>query len=112
MREITISVDGKGYPARETMGAMLRFKRATGREATEMDGKSITDMATYMWCCAASACKHDGVEFPYGLEDFCDSADLGTVEAWAEALSAAHGDGAGDGAEDNPEGGEKKRAPE
>lgn len=106
MREITIEIDGNGYPARETMGAMLRFKRATGREATEMDGKSITDMATYMWCCVASACKHDGVEFGYGLDDFCDSADIGTVEAWVGALAAGRGPGYG-----GPDSGEEKKSP-
>lgn len=103
MKEILIEIDGKSYPARETMGAMLRFKRETGKEATDIDGGSLSELATYMWCCVASACKHDKVEFPYSLEDFCDSADLGTMETWAGALASTREKGGT--AED-----EKKRA--
>ena len=32
------------------MGAMLRFKRETGKEATTVDGSSLTDLVTYVWC--------------------------------------------------------------
>lgn len=36
MRNIEIVVNGKAYPCRQTMGALLRFKRETGKEVTEV----------------------------------------------------------------------------
>ena len=30
-------------------------------------------MCAYLFCCVASACKHDGVEFDMSLMDFADS---------------------------------------
>ena len=65
-------VDGKEYPCRPTMGAMLRFKQETGRDVSEMTG-SVSDLATYMWCCVVSACKREGVEFNMSLMDFADA---------------------------------------
>ena len=35
---ITISIDGKEYPCRPTMGAMLRFKEQTGKDISEISG--------------------------------------------------------------------------
>lgn len=55
-----VTVAGKEYPCRQTMGAMLRFKRETGREVTDMtDG--VSDLCTYLYCCVVSACMADGV---------------------------------------------------
>ena len=51
MAKIEIMINGKAYPCRQTMGAMLRFKRETGRDATQMDGGSINDICTFLWCC-------------------------------------------------------------
>ena len=63
---------GKEYPCRQTMGAMLRFKRETGREVTDMtDG--VSDLCTYLYCCVVSACMADGVEFGMGLTEFADN---------------------------------------
>ena len=41
---------GKEYPCRQTMGAMLRFKRETGREVTDMT-YGVSDLCTYLYCC-------------------------------------------------------------
>lgn len=47
---LKVTVAGKEYPCRQTMGAMLRFKRETGREVTDMtDG--VSDLCTYLYCC-------------------------------------------------------------
>ena len=53
-----IRIGGKEYPCQMTMGALLRFKKETGREVTEVKGDSISDMITLLWCCVASVCKH------------------------------------------------------
>ena len=40
-----------------------------------------------MFCCIASACKHDGMEFGLSLMDFADSVTLDDVAAWTEAIN-------------------------
>lgn len=56
-----------------TMGAMLRFKRETGKEVTEMTEGSISDVATLLYCCIVSACKADKIPFNMTLDEFADS---------------------------------------
>ena len=87
MKEITINVDGQKYPCRPTMGAMLRFKKETGREVTEMKGDSLTDICTYLWCCVKSASSADRI----------DQSDL---VAWSSMVMG----------QDEPEPGGKKKA--
>lgn len=70
------------------MGAMLRFKQETGKEVTEIDEGSFTDLCTYLWCCIVSACKHDGKEFKLSLMDFADSMSPEDMTEWAQALQA------------------------
>lgn len=87
MAKIEITVNGKAYPCRPTMGAMLRFKRETGKEVTEIDGSSLSDVVTYLWCCVVSACKADGVGFGMSLMDFADSISPDEMSGWAEENS-------------------------
>ena len=35
MAKIEVTINGTAYPCRPTMGAMLRFKKETGKEVTE-----------------------------------------------------------------------------
>ena len=90
---LKITINGKEYPCRQTMGAMLRFKRETGREVTEMEG-GLSDLCTYLWCCIVSACAADGVEFAMTLIDFADALAPEDLQAWATTLGA---DGAEEG---------------
>jgi hypothetical protein len=85
MAKIEVNINGKAYPCRPTMGAMLRFKNETGREVTDIDG-GFSDLCTYLWCCVASACKKDGVEFNLSLMDFADSIDPEDMAAWSKAM--------------------------
>ena len=48
------------------------FKKKTGKEVTEL-GNCLSDMCVYLFCCGASACKYDDVEFDMLLMDFADS---------------------------------------
>ena len=68
----TISINGKPYPCRVTMGAMLRFKRETGRDVNQISQDDVSDLVIFLWCCIASASKADGVEFGMELMDFAD----------------------------------------
>lgn len=85
MEIIKITVSGKEYPCRQTMGAMLRFKRETGREVSDMEG-GLTDLCTYLYCCVASASAADGVEFGMTLTQFADVLAPADLQEWAQAL--------------------------
>ena len=91
MKKVEITINGKAYPCRQTRGAMLRFKMETGKEVSDISN-DVTDMCTYLFCCIASACKHDGVEFGLSRMDFADSVTLDDLAAWTEAIN---GDAAG-----------------
>lgn len=84
-----INVGGRELPCRVTMGAMLRFKRETGRDVSGMSSGDISDLITFMWCCVSSACVADGTEFSLTLEEFADRMD-------PESLGRFYEDGAQD----------------
>ena len=75
----TITINGKQYPCRVTMGALLRFKRETGKDVGQISQDDVTDLITLLWCCVASASKADGVEFGMELMDFADQLDPDTL---------------------------------
>lgn len=95
MAKIEITINGVAYPCRPTMGAMLRFKRETGKEINELNGNSFTEVCTYLYCCVASASAADGVAFDYSLMEFADAINPADLEAWSAALqtSATAADG-------------------
>lgn len=82
MAKIEVTINGTNYPCRLTMGAMLRFKQETGKEVTEMSDNNLTELCAYLYCCVASACSADKVEFNMSLMDFADAlspADMNTL---------------------------------
>ena len=87
MAKIEININGKAYPCRPTMGAMLRFKNETGREVTDIDG-GFSDLCTYLWCCVVSACKKDNIPFDLSLMDFADSIEPADMNAWSQAIQS------------------------
>lgn len=97
MRRIEITVDGTAYPCSPTMGAMLRFKEETGREITEIDAKSFTDLCTYLWCCVVSASRREGKEFGMSLMDFADRITPDDMAEWNKAVTAEAAPGDSDG---------------
>lgn len=70
------------------MGAMLRFKQETGREITEIEPDSFTDLCTYLWCCVMSASKREGKTFDMPLMDFADSLTPEDMAEWNKAIAA------------------------
>lgn len=87
MAKIEININGKAYPCRPTMGAMLRFKNETGREVTDSDG-GFSDLCTYLWCCVVSACNKDNMNFDMSLMDFADSINSEDMTAWSQAIQS------------------------
>lgn len=75
MKKKHIKVNGKEYPCRITMGAMLRFRNETGKDVNSMTDDDITELVIFLWCCIASACAADKVEFGMTLMEFADSID-------------------------------------
>lgn len=93
---LTIEINGVSYPCYSTMGAMLRFKQETGREVTEMSG-GLSDMCCYLYCCCVSACKREGVEFPFPtLLEFADSLPEEALTRWQQGLSGEQNDADGE----------------
>lgn len=70
-----VIINGKEYPARLTMGAMLRFRRETGFDVSTLKSDDTSGIITLIWCCVASECNAENVEFSYSLLDFADRID-------------------------------------
>lgn len=68
-----ITINGRVYPVRKTMGALLRFKQETGKDVSEIEG--IADMVILLWCLVASACAADKVPFDLSLQEFADALE-------------------------------------
>ena len=66
-----VKLYGKEYPSRMTMGAMIDFKRQTGKDVNDI-GAELELLTLFMFCCVRSACRADGITFADGinLEDF------------------------------------------
>lgn len=50
----------------------MRFKRLTGRDASTITDEDLEGLIALFYCCIASACNADGVEWPYSLTMFED----------------------------------------
>lgn len=97
MAKIEVTINGVKYPCRPTMGAMLRFKRETGREITDIDAKSFTDLCTYLYCCVASASAADKVNFSMSLLEFADALNPDDMNEWTAQLQQNSNDNAAEG---------------
>lgn len=86
MAKIEVTINNVTYPCRPTMGAMLRFKKETGKEVTEITNTSFTDLCTYLYCCVASASAADGVPFSMSLMDFADALNPDDMTTWATQM--------------------------
>ena len=102
MKRIEIIVNGTAYPCSPSMGAMLRFKQETGKEITEIDPTSFSELCTYLWCCVVSGAKREGKPFDLSLMDFADSLPPEDMIEWNKSILA-------DMAPDTGTDGKKKR---
>lgn len=71
-----VTSNGKTYPSRVTMGALVRFKRITGKDVSQITGQDIAELAQFMYCCVESACRADGVPFEMDFDTFADGISL------------------------------------
>ena len=85
----SISLQGRKYPVRMVMGALLDYKRETGEDVSQMDTADLECLLRLMFCCVRAACRADGVDFTMDFAQFCDSVTPADLEAWNR--SAAEG---------------------
>ena len=69
----SIQINGQDYPCRVTMGAMVRFKRESGKDVSELRQDDVSDLVLFLWCCVKSAFNADSVAFAYSFEGFADA---------------------------------------
>lgn len=84
MKKITLR--GVEYPCRLVMGALLLFKRETGKDVAQMDAEALEDVLMLLWCCVKCACQADGVEFKWDFETFCNTITPDEVRQWNEDM--------------------------
>ena len=103
-----IVIAGKEYPCRVTMGALLRFKRATGHDVSDMDYEDMEELMVFVHSCVTSACKADGVEFGLDVMDLADQLEPDALNSFYAAMG-----GEERGGESEPSGeGESEPDPE
>lgn len=101
-KAINIQVGDRTYPFRMTLGAMLRFKRATGKEVADLDDSNVEEVATLLHACIASTCAADKIPFSLTFDEFCDNVSVEDLEAMQALLTepddapAESGDAGGD----------------
>lgn len=89
-----IEIEGREYPVRMVMGALLMYKRQTGDDASAMDPDDVEALLTLFYCCVACACKAEGVEWPYTFEEFCNVITPQDVAAWNRSMQAEQAEAA------------------
>lgn len=94
MATITVGTgaDARTLPCYPTMGAMLRFQRLTGREVTEINPGSLSDLCTYLYCCVVSASRRERKELNMELMEFADSITPEAMQRWQQQLEAGAAD--------------------
>lgn len=86
MMKKEIEINGKTYPCHLTMGAMLRFKDATGQSATSINADESLAIE-FMYCVVKSASSSQKVDFELSLQDFADSLSPADFEKMGEIIS-------------------------
>lgn len=82
-----LSIAGKEYPCRVTMGAMVRFKNEAGKDVSELTQTDISELILFIYCCVKSACNADKISFDMDFELFADSLEPGSVNAFYESMA-------------------------
>lgn len=84
---LKIKINGKEYPARLVMGALLLFKRESGKDVNELNNDNMEDGMLLIWCCAKCSCQAEGVAFDYDFETFCNSVTPQDVTDWNNSMA-------------------------
>ena len=82
-----IKIGTHTVPCRITMGALLRYKRETGKDASQMAASDVEAMLMLMYCCCKSASKADGEAFDMDFELFCDSLEPSAINEFNASIN-------------------------
>ena len=91
MKQLTIKIGDRQLPCRLSMGAMLLFKRTTGKDVSEMSGNDMEEMLILLWCCVCCACKADGIGFDTDFDTFVCQISPMDLAQWSESIGPADG---------------------
>lgn len=95
-----ININGKRYPFRLTIGAMVAYKRDTGEDFSAFRGDDMEKLGAIIFHAVRSACRTEAVPFPFReKEEMLDYIDM-------QEAAALLGGGTNEGLE--PERDEKK----
>lgn len=85
-----IIIKGKEYPCEVTMGALVRFHKESGKEASGISSDNLSDLALFIWCCVASACNAAEPKIPFDMPflDFADSLDVNAANGFWDGVSS------------------------
>lgn len=100
-KAINIQIGDRTYPFRMTLGAMLRFKRVSGKEVSEIDETNTEEVAQLLYACIASSSAADKVPFSLSFDEFCDLATVQDITEMQALLAQPDpvedaGEGAGE----------------
>lgn len=96
------NTDNRGvFPRQISLGAMLIFKEETGREATEADMGSLSDLIKLLWAGAAAASETAGIAMNYTPQQFANRLTPEELKKWKETYVESQRN------EENPEKGEE-----
>lgn len=92
----TIMIKNAALPCYPTMGGLVFFKRATGKNVTDISGEE--DLIALCFAQTKAACKSDGIDFPFAdVDDFACSLSPEEFALWctdlAETETAAETEG-------------------
>lgn len=89
MEKREIEIEGKSYPVRVTMGALVRFHQMYGIDINTVSEINVEYMCAWYFCCIQGACNADKVEFPYDFMTFCDLLTSELCDRIAQLLGEA-----------------------
>ena len=69
------------------MGAMLLFKRTTGKDISEVSGEDMEELLLLLWCCVSCACKADGIGFDTDFDTFVCQITPSDLAQWSASLA-------------------------
>ena len=78
-----VEIDGTSYPAESNLGAMLLFKKETGKEVKEISG--LSDSIIWLWCCVKSASSKTSKPLEMDCQEFANSCTMEVLEEWTQS---------------------------
>ncbi len=80
--------EGRKFPTRMTMGALVMFKDMTGSDISKgMENMDLVTFTMLLYSCIKSACRADGIEFSPTFEEFCDRVTTADIMAWVASAN-------------------------